>query len=265
MFKKILNKINKLNGTIWDLLYNNHFFNEENIILGEEKKFINEFKITRKDSLIILNKILGKTHDREFDEKNDSGHWLICAAISKSTNINRILEIGTYTGEFTAILSKLFPESEIVTIDLPEYDPILRNSYNRDNNDLYNDFKTAQNYNIDKSNNVNLLLTNSLFLNDKVNGKFDLIWVDGGHNYPEIAWDLCNSYNLLNDGGILMCDDIIKMEKNFARGFVSTDSYRVLEYINQRINTDITYFLKRLDGKRYSRLINRKFVSFLKK
>ena len=265
MFKKVLNKINDLIGLVYDFLYNKYIYSKENIILREEKKIIKEFKISRKDSLIILNKVLEKTHGREFDEKNDSGHWLLSAAISQSININRILEIGTYTGEFTAILSKLFPESEIVTIDLPEYDPILRNSYNRDNNDLYNDFKTAQNYNIDKSNNVNLLLTNSLFLNDKVNGKFDLIWVDGGHNYPEIAWDLCNSYNLLNDGGILMCDDIIKMEKNFARGFVSTDSYRVLEYINQRINTDITYFLKRLDGKRYSRLINRKFVSFLKK
>jgi len=112
---------------------------------------------------------------------------------------------------------------------------------------------------------VNLVLINSLFLHDKVDGTFDLIWVDGGHNYPEIAWDLCNSYNLLNKGGILMCDDIIKMEKDFARGFVSTDSYRVLEYINQRINSDISFFLKRLDGKRYARLKNRKYIALLKK
>ena len=264
MFKKVLNKINDLIGLVYDFLYNKYIYSKENIILREEKKIIKEFKISRKDSLIILNKVLEKTHGREFDEKNDSGHWLLSAAISQSININRILEIGTYTGEFTAILSKLFLDSEIITIDLPENDPILRNSYNRDNNDLYDDFKKEQNKNIDKSGNVNLLLTNSLFLNDKVNGKFDLIWVDGGHNYPEIAWDLCNSYNLLNDGGILMCDDIIKMEKDFAKRFVSTDSYRVLDYLNQRVNNSVLYFLKRLDGKRYARLKNRKYIALLK-
>jgi predicted O-methyltransferase YrrM len=264
MIIKSINKINDLIGSIYDYLFEKYFFNKENILIKEVAKF-NNLAISRDGSIKVLNKALRKTLGRDYNEENDSGHWLICAAISKSININRILEIGTYTGEFTAILSKLFPDSEIITIDLPENDPILRNSYNRNNNDLYDDFKREQNANIDKLKNVNLLLTNSLFLNDKVKGKFDLIWVDGGHNYPEIAWDLSNSYNLLNDDGILMCDDIIKMEKYFARGFVSTDSYRVLEYINQRVNPDIIYFLKRLDGKRYARLKNRKYVAFLKK
>ena len=46
----------------------------------------------------------------------------------------RILEIGTYDGKTAAILSYLFPDSEITTIDLKDNDPIFKSTYNRSSN-----------------------------------------------------------------------------------------------------------------------------------
>lgn len=264
MWLKMIQKISNRVGAIYDFFFEKVFFDKPSVISDETKKF-KEFSITRDEATIVLNKVLRKILKREYDENIDSSHWLICAAISKSVKINRILEIGTYTGEFTAILSALFPKSEIITVDLPKSDPILRNSYQRHNNELYMNFKNKQKKNINYSNNINLILCNSFFLKDKVSGTFDLIWVDGGHNYPEIAWDLCISYSILNEGGILMCDDIIKLERDYIKGLVSTDSYRVIDYLDQRIQSELIYFLKRLSGKRYARLQNRKYIAYLKK
>jgi predicted O-methyltransferase YrrM len=261
---KIYNKVKSIVELGYDYIYSKFIFNKAQVIFLENEKY-SEYFSSRDGSIKILNKILNKTHNRVYNEEKDSAHWPIFAALTKVKKINRILEIGTYTGEFTAILSRLFPDAEIVTLDLPESDPILRNTYKRDDDALYDNFKSMQDENLQHSKNVKFILTNSFFLNVEEYGKFDLIWVDGGHNYPEVAWDLCNSYNALNDKGVLMCDDVIKMNTDYAKGFVSTDSFRVLEYINERVNGDIVYFLKRLDGKRYARKVNRKYVSFFEK
>jgi len=264
MFNKKVYKIHDLICSIYDYLYRIIFFNKNSILVHEDEKF-ERLLISRLDSIDILNKVLQKLMVRDFDEDNDSAHWMIIAALSRRKNIKRILEIGTYNGEFTAILSELFPKSEIITVDLPENDPILRNSYDRASDEKYDNFLQTQNENIQHSKNIEFVLSNSFFLKEKVQGKFDLIWVDGGHNYPEISWDLCNSYDLLNKGGILMCDDIIKMELDYSRGLVSTDSFRVMNYMNQRVDSNVIYFLKRFDGKRYARKKNRKYIAYLEK
>jgi predicted O-methyltransferase YrrM len=115
--------------------------------------------------------------------------------------------------------------------------------------------------------NIRLIKSNTFFLMDqlKKNEKFDLIWVDGGHLYPDIAWDLCNAYYLLNEGGILLCDDIIMSDKKYKTNYVSTESWEVLKYIEQRISSPITFLLKRLAPTLYSRKYSRKYVAVLKK
>ena len=59
-----------------------------------------------------------------------SEHWTAAAALS-ATNVRRILELGTFDGEFTHFLSLLFPEAEIVTLDLPDDSPIFIAGYGR--------------------------------------------------------------------------------------------------------------------------------------
>lgn len=195
-----------------------------------------------------------------------SSHWVLFACLSElsSMPIKRILEIGTYDGETALILAKLFPASEIVTVDLPEDDPIFRGSYVRDDAQTLADFKARQGVNL-KPGNIKFKALNSFFLPEQVDGGFDLIWVDGGHLYPEVAWDICNAYSLCAPGGYIMVDDVITHPRGFRDAYVSPDSHRVLEYVVARTHEALAYFLKR-NGARWSAVPRRrKYVALLRK
>ena len=49
-----------------------------------------------------------------------SEHEIIFSAIASKKKVNKILEIGTFDGWNSYLLSKLFPSSQIVTLDLDE-------------------------------------------------------------------------------------------------------------------------------------------------
>ncbi len=211
-----------------------------------------------------LNKILMETIGRNYSRNDDSIHLLLFSALSIKRQYSRILEIGTSAGQFTKFLSLMFPESKIVTVDLPIDDPLLRNLYNRDNEDVYKAFLKAQEKNTDSSN-IELIRANSFFLPEKINNTFDLIWVDGGHLYPEIAWDLCNAYHLCKTDGCILYDDVILSQKPIKDKYVSNDSYKVIEYLCDRSKSSASYFLKRLSPKWNSKPIDRKHVAFIEK
>ena len=131
-----------------------------------------------------LLKELGRPLDSD-DQSMRSIHWILFACLSDHApiSIRRILEIGTFDGETTFVLSKLFPAAEIVTVELPENDPIFRSSYARDDVQTLNDFKTRQSANL-KGENIIHKGINSFFLSGQIKGEFDLIWVDGGAFVP---------------------------------------------------------------------------------
>ena len=52
-------------------------------------------------------------------------------AINNNYKIHKILEIGTFDGYNALLLSKIFPEAEIETIDLPNDNSKFRDSYQR--------------------------------------------------------------------------------------------------------------------------------------
>ena len=86
---------------------------------------------------------------------------------------------------------------------------------------------------------------NSLFLQDLELDPFDLIWVDGSHHYPEVAWDISNAYHLCTPGGVLMVDDVMTDPRARRIGYDGPDSYEVLEYLAARVKEPVTYFMKR--------------------
>lgn len=212
----------------------------------------------------ILNE-LGRPRDSA-DRSMRSIHWVLFACLSELSPlpIKRILEIGTYDGETAFILSKLFPASEIVTVDLPEDDPIFHDSYVRDDAQTLAKFKARQRTNL-KPENIKYKALNSFFLPGHVEGGFDLIWVDGGHLYPEIAWDICNAYSLCTAGGFIMIDDVIVHPRGFRDSYVSPDSHQVLEYVAARARKAPTYFLKRADARWSAVPRRRKYVALLRK
>ena len=138
-----------------------------------------------------------------------SEHHLLFAAESLLNNTNSILEIGTYTGSCTKLLSVLFPTSEITTYDLPDNDPIFAETYERDDEEKRALFINQRNALLASCKNVDFIQKNSLLLpfNSKKN-KFDLIWVDGAHGYPVVAMDIMNSLTCLSSGGSMFVDDV---------------------------------------------------------
>lgn len=264
LFKKVIDKVfNKLTY----FKYKTFDYNHELILKKENSKFLN-LGLDNIKAVDKLNFVLESLGLEKYNVFNDSVHWKLFSALSilnKNDNLE-ILEIGTYDGNFTKILSNLFPHANITTIDLPDDDPIFSNSYDRKNLDAFNKYMDTQKQNI-KSNNISLINTNTLFLLESLKDqkKFDIIWVDGGHLYPEIAWDICQCFYLLKKGGYMLCDDIIKSFKDYKTEYVSTEAFRVLNYLDERHDSKNIYFLKRLDPHRLSNIYSKKYVSIIKK
>lgn len=240
------------------------FYNVEKIRDVEIQKF-KEFDFEYQQALYKINKALKKLNQDEYHLQKDmaSVHWLLFAALSETQDIKNILEIGTFDGKTTLLLSKLFPNAKITTVDLPDDDPIFTSSYQREDEKYRRDFLKQQSENT-SSENINLIKRNSFFLNEVVDEKYDLIWVDGGHLYPEISWDICNTYHLCNWNGWIMYDDIIPYQKN-GQGMENSDAFSVLEYIKQRIESKIVYFLKRDEAKFSANPKKRKYVALMQK
>jgi hypothetical protein len=161
-------------------------------------------------------------------------------------------------------LARLFPGAMITTVDLPASDPLLRDFYNREDDSAFQKYKNTQKNNL-ASKNIKLVETNSMFLLDKINGKFDLIWVDAGHLYPEVAWDLCNAYQLCGNGGVVLCDDVIPLKTPYKDRYVSTESFEVLSYLEARVEVALSLFLKRRNPLLFANKKSRKYVAMLRK
>lgn len=137
-----------------------------------------------------------------------SEHHTLFAALSLKKNIRSILEIGTYTASCTKLLSVLYPNAEIISIDLPDEDPIFSQTYNRGNSIDRMKFIKERNSLIASCHNVTFVQENSLQLTHERDSKFDLIWVDGAHGYPMIAMDIVNSLSCLSKEGFMFIDDV---------------------------------------------------------
>jgi predicted O-methyltransferase YrrM len=173
-----------------------------------------------------------------------SMHWVLFACVAQRFEVRRILEIGTYDGGTTLLLSRLFPAADITTLDLPEDDPVFAQSYAREDPAERAAFVERQARNT-AGPNIELVKENSLFLPDLALQPFDLIWVDGSHLYPEVAWDICNAHHLCRPGGVLMADDVMPHSRAVRMGYDGPDSYEVLRYLAQRVSDPILYFMKR--------------------
>lgn len=231
---------------------------------AEDKKF-DSLGFDWQEALKKLNFTLKSMGQKPFNFDEDSIHWLIFSALSlKAEKYPNILELGTFTGSFTHLASKLFPESRITTVDLSENDPLFLKLYSRHDPDRLQEYRKLQARNLNSPNIMSLQL-NTFFLLDKVRGPFDLIWVDAGHHYPEIAWDICNAYHLCRPGGTVLCDDLIPKDIQYHSTHVSPAGYETLTYIQDRLPSSLTLFLKRRSLDRYLNKQKRRYVGYLAK
>jgi len=241
-------------------------FYDIEVVRKELKSKFMKFGFNYCKALENLDLVLRSIGEKEFHARGGKGsiHLVLFSAISIHNSIENILEIGTYDGTTANILSKLFPESNITTIDLPESDPIFRDSNNRSDEEFYRQYKNKLTDNV-SADKIEYIETNSIFLLASCKKKYDLIWVDGGHLYPEIAWDLCNAYHLCKNGGFILCDDVITNKKGKKTNYVSRDSKIILDYITSRTSDTVDYFLKKEAPRISANPRIRKYVAVLRK
>ena len=55
--------------------------------------------------------------------------------------------------------------------------------------------------------NINIIKGNSNKVLKEITGKFDYVFLDGGHDYDTVKTDLTNLTQIINNYGIVLCDD----------------------------------------------------------
>lgn len=127
-------------------------------------------------------------------------------------------------------MSKLFPQSNILTIDLPESSETFSETYGRSDDTV--GFIEMRNERLQSCKNVVQKAMDSVSLINN-NEKYDLIWIDGAHGYPVIAMDIANSYRLSNTGAYVVVDDVWTKRARSDNMYDSVGAFESLEALKQ--------------------------------
>jgi len=198
-----------------------------------------------------------------------SEHSYIFSAISAASQpVNKILEFGTYDGVNCLLLSYLFPNAKITTIDLPDDHAIFANTYNRESADARQLFIATRTKHIEAAGAVLFRQENSILETFSTIGEYDLIWVDGAHGYPVAAVDIVNAIRLLSPCGILMCDDVYtpanESQHTSDNMYRSVASYETLKAFEDEGVISVDLIDKRIDPVNIRPRV-RKFVAYCRK
>ncbi len=246
-------------------LYYKRRWDAEAVHAAEVRRFA-EAGLDYEAALAKLDAILvdGKGQPFNHVTGTDSIHWLLFSALSLTSQpVRRVLEIGTFRGKTAWLLAKLFPEASVTTVELPADDPILRASYRRETTAEYQEYLAKRAEHLADPR-ITLLEVNSFFLPEHVEPGLDLIWMDGGHNWPEVGWDICNAWHMARSGGVIMCDDVIPDPRGGdAAG--GDQSHLVLGYLAARRDVTPGYFLKRENPDWSAVPWRRKYVAMMRK
>ena len=225
-----------------------------------------KFKVLGLNRKQALEKLLliKKKHDLT-DRKMSTEHETLFSALSDKIDIPQIeiLEIGTYDGANSFLLSLLFQNSNITTVDLPEDDDEFANTYGRQKD--FNQFIKKRDQILSKGKNIEFIKTNSInLINSKK--KFDIIWIDGAHGYPTVCIDIINSFNMLNKNGIALCDDVFLTKPfNEDQTYRSIGAFQTLKSLESEKLISLNLFYKRLDALNNCDPLRRKFIALFTK
>ncbi len=124
------------------------------------------------------------------------------------SELNRIkyLELGTFEGRSALFVSELKNCEQIVCVD-PYIEYPESEKYEFKMSDVFNSID--QNLKKIKNKNINLIRKKSDEFFKENEEKFDVIYIDGYHQYDYVKRDFLNSFNCLKKNGILICDDFL--------------------------------------------------------
>jgi predicted O-methyltransferase YrrM len=223
----------------------------------------NQLGLDREKGIFNLNQL--KKQNPVLIRAMSSEHETLFSSISllKKKEYLNILEIGTHDGINSYLLSLLFENSKIKTIDLESKDYEFQNSYNREKN--YINFIKQRDEAIKERKNIFFKEQNSLSLIN-TNEKYDLIWVDGSHGYPTACIDIINSLKLITNNGLILCDDVFTNKpKNQDKTYSSIATFETISVLEKEKLINFHLIYKRLDPLNNCDPKKRKFIAVLNK
>lgn len=196
---------------------------------------------------------------------DDSLHYELFAAIGLVHSPKRVLEIGTFRGEFTAFLASLFPDAYIETWDLPDGSESGLDGYIANFQNHYRDQKNARIDNLGELDKVHQVLKDSTEL-VKESASFDLVWIDGDHTFPVVAFDILNALRLSSSSTWIVIDDI-RLTDSTAGKLGSTEGFNVVSHLasNGLATLDLVYKRVGSSGRHWRDDTRRKHLAVLRR
>ena len=146
-----------------------------------------------------------KLHQKYLETKKTSTDYFSINTYYWQNIINKnfkefsYLEIGSWEGNSALYILKNFNTGKVVCVDLWEDENFKEHQLSNFNNFKHNLNEFANRYDFFKGN------SDSFFKQNKQ--KFDVIYIDGWHEAPQVYRDINNSWDCLNINGIIICDD----------------------------------------------------------
>ena len=112
--------------------------------------------------------------------------------------------------------------------------------------------------------NVKFIEMNSLNLIEFTDS-FDLIWIDGDHDYPIASIDIANAVRLLSPNGIGICDDVYTKDTKANIDGRSIASLQTLMAMSKSKLIEYTLFQKRVGFYFNFPSINKKYLGLIRK
>ena len=145
----------------------------------------------------------------------------------KQAKPKNFLEIGVFHGVTSRNVCEMLylihgNNFKFTGIDLFSYEPTVKNEYipkTTFSNPLkaiyYNYIIRSDPYSLQSvlkllkkfNKNINIIKGNSNKVLKEISDKFDYVFLDGGHDYETVKNDLKNLIQVINNGGIILCDD----------------------------------------------------------
>tara|TARA_X000000950_G_C13910604_1_gene658836 strand:+ start:2797 stop:3606 length:810 start_codon:yes stop_codon:yes gene_type:complete len=212
---------------------------------AEQNKNFKNLNLDRDEGQKKLEKIRAEYKFSNHDMSSE--HEILFSSLSliKELKIEDILEIGTFNGINAYLLSKLFKNSAIDTIDLKSSENDFKNTYNRKTNT--ENFVNNRDSLLSKSPNIKFIEQNSVKLTFSEK-RYDLIWIDGAHGYPVCCIDIINSVKLLKQKGIILVDDVLRENNKNDRLYKSVAAFETLKELEKNKLIKLNFFYKRLDA-----------------
>lgn len=177
----------------------------------------------------------------------DNEHYVMWREIVKSLPENfNFLEIGVYKGQILCLvpmLSKLFNK----TCNFLGVTPLnnIGDKYSQYENVDYSKsiLNTFETFNISFDFQKNILCglsTNEEIKNKLKKNRFDVIYVDGGHEYNTVVSDILLSKEITNFGGLIITDDS-SCYKDFGKLTIFKGHIDVCNAVKDYLETDSNY------------------------